>query len=279
MNAGGKYEGETLDGKRHGRGVMKFWNGNTYHGEFVQDQFDGIGDYIWADGRTYKGQFKADKIHGRGTARWPDGKIYNGEWIADQADGHGILKLADHRVFEGTFTGNFPIHGQMIESNGTTFLSNFDGNSHASEWRPYRKSRVGVFLDGWNTDENNSYAIREFLWDDGRRFAGNCIGYCPAFGVTLESEKDLHSVVFDGRKTFAEGPFAVHKRRLNWPVRSHLTSKRRHASSAQFMPYPLRMQTSFRQATSRWDGAGRSCRKRISRAESITRPIGFRGPM
>lgn len=113
----------------------------------------------------------------------------------------------------------------MVETDGTTFLSNFDGSSHASEWRPYRKSQVGMFQEGWNVGGSKPHLIREFLWDDGRRFAGNCVGYCPSFGVFLESDDVLYFVVFDGRKTFAEGPSAVHKRKLNWQVCSFTKHK------------------------------------------------------
>jgi hypothetical protein len=215
----GEYEGPLKDGKRHGNGTMRFWNGNQYHGEFVNDRFEGSGEYTWADRRTYVGQFKDDKIHGKGIAHWPDGRIYDGEWSADLADGRGILILGDSRCFDGTFKNDYPVLGQMIEADGTTYLANFDGTTHASEWRPYRKSRVGKFLDGWNKGGNKPHLIREFLWDDGRRFAGYCVGYCPSIGVYLESNSDLLFAVFDGRRTFADGPSALLKRKLKWQVR------------------------------------------------------------
>jgi hypothetical protein len=214
----GEYEGPLLEGKRHGNGTMRFWNGNKYHGEFVNDQFEGQGEYTWADGRTYVGQFKDDKIQGKGTAHWPDGKTYDGEWSADLADGHGTLILGDSRCFEGTFKNDYPVLGQMIETNGTTYLANFDGSTHASEWHPYRKSQVGKFLDGWNVGGNKPHLIREFEWDDGRRFAGNCVGYCPSIGVLLECNGDLLFVVFDGRRSFADGPSPLLKRKLDWQV-------------------------------------------------------------
>jgi hypothetical protein len=214
----GSYEGELLAGNRHGRGIMRFWNGNVYRGEFIDDKFEGTGEYMWVDGRTFKGQFKADKINGKGIACWPDGRVYDGEWSSDLADGRGILTLADHRVFEGIFKNDFPVRGQMIEADGTTFLSHFDASSFASEWRPYQRNRIGFFDTGWSVGGSKAHLIREFTWDDGRRFAGNCVGYCPSFGVFLESDDELYFVVFDGRKTFAEGPCLVMKRKLNWQV-------------------------------------------------------------
>ena len=222
----GEYDGPLLQEKRHGNGIMTFRNGNKYHGEFVKDQFDGAGEYIWADGRTYVGEFKGDKIQGKGIAHWPDGRVYDGEWIADLADGHGMLTMSDSRVFEGIFRNDFPVLGQMIEVDGTTFLANFDGSTHASEWHPCRKSRVGKFHGSWVERSGSgkllgtkSQQIREFYWDDGRRFAGICVGYCPVAGVVLESNCELLFVRFDGNKTFAQAPAAVSRRKLDWEVR------------------------------------------------------------
>jgi hypothetical protein len=220
----GDYEGELLEGQRHGKGVMKFWNGNMYCGEFLRDRFEGSGAYSWADGRTFKGEFKEDQICGKGIARWPDGKVYEGEWVADLPDGRGILTLADKRVFEGTFREDYPVIGQMIEANGLTFFANFDGTSHASEWRPFRKCRVGSFKEGTSQCESRSHSIREFFWDDGRRFIGSCVGYRPSSGVFLESEDELFFVVFDAAKTFAEGPSVTFKRKLDWQAISRLHS-------------------------------------------------------
>jgi hypothetical protein len=176
---------------------MKFRNGNSYTGEWVKDQFHGSGEYLWADGRAYQGQFREDRIQGMGVARWPDGRTYEGEWVADHGDGRGIFTLSDTRVFEGLFTQDLPIVGQMVETNGDAYLANFDGKTHASEWHPYQKSKIGTFHDGWKTAVPPHW-IREFAWEDGRRFAGSCAGFCPVSGVYLE-EGELKFVVFDGR--------------------------------------------------------------------------------
>ena len=206
-----------LHEKRHGHGTMRFWNGNAYVGEWINDQFHGTGEYTWADGRIYRGKFHEDKIQGNGIGQWPDGRVYDGDWIADLADGHGTLTLYDGRVFEGTFKNDYPVNGQMIEPNGVTFLANFDGSTHASEWHPCQRSKVGVFLDGWKEAASQNW-IREFAWDDGRRFAGSCIGYRPSVGVYLNKDVDLFFAVFDGKKTFAEGPAVVTTRKLKWNV-------------------------------------------------------------
>ncbi len=103
----GTYQGECLlvDGDRstvrHGRGVMRYFNGNEYSGEWHNGFFSGQGQYTWSDGRVLKGQFRDDKINGEGVGVWPDGKRYEGEYADDVAEGHGLVILADGRVFDG----------------------------------------------------------------------------------------------------------------------------------------------------------------------------------
>jgi hypothetical protein len=213
----GSYEGDLVDGERHGHGTMQFWNGNRYSGEWVADKFEGYGEYSWADGRTYRGRFKEDRIEGKGIAHWPDGRIYEGEWSADLRNGHGILALANGCVFEGSFENDFPCTGQMIESDGIVSHAVFDGRTHASEWRPLQKIKMGAFQGDWSTVQP-PHCIREFIWDDGRYFAGSCIGYCPWTGVYLNISGDLCYVVFDGTKTFAEDPSPILTRKLNCEV-------------------------------------------------------------
>ncbi|MEQ8690826.1 MAG: hypothetical protein RIC89_08320 [Pseudomonadales bacterium] len=57
---GDSYQGETLDGQRHGHGVYIWENGNRYEGEFFANRMHGEGTFTWADGRTYVGNFAED---------------------------------------------------------------------------------------------------------------------------------------------------------------------------------------------------------------------------
>jgi hypothetical protein len=47
---GAVYQGQFLNGLRHGRGIWKSnarGKGDTYEGEYCQDKKSGLGKYIW----------------------------------------------------------------------------------------------------------------------------------------------------------------------------------------------------------------------------------------
>jgi hypothetical protein len=55
---GAKYEGNYIEGKKHGRGILNF-----------------------ADNSRYEGEFNLNDIHGSGTYVWPDKRVYTGNWL------------------------------------------------------------------------------------------------------------------------------------------------------------------------------------------------------
>ena len=54
---GNIYEGEVLEGKKHGKGVLKFRNGDIYTGQFFQDEAHGQGKYTWPNGEYFEGDY------------------------------------------------------------------------------------------------------------------------------------------------------------------------------------------------------------------------------
>ena len=59
------YNGQMIDGKRDGRGVITFANGNSFEGDFKNDKIVGNGVFRWANGDVYTGSFKDDKRTGK----------------------------------------------------------------------------------------------------------------------------------------------------------------------------------------------------------------------
>ena len=72
------YVGESVQGKRHGRGVFVYPDGARYEGMWENDRANGEGSLIHSDGDVYTGSFVNDKAHGHGTFRHSNGARYSG---------------------------------------------------------------------------------------------------------------------------------------------------------------------------------------------------------
>jgi len=83
-----EYRGDFHSGRKHGKGVKTWPNGDRYEGTFVDDRKEGNGIYTWgpngpAKGERYQGGFQADRRQGYGVYNWPSGDQYSGEWSND----------------------------------------------------------------------------------------------------------------------------------------------------------------------------------------------------
>ena len=110
----GSHEGETLDSLRHGKGILRFANGDFYEGSFKQGYRDGMGRYTLEKGkRIYSGEWKRSLRHGKGTEIFPDGSRYEGMYAKDRFEGVGKLEKSN-TVYEGEFKqGRKHGHGKM----------------------------------------------------------------------------------------------------------------------------------------------------------------------
>lgn len=80
------YEGEFLDGQKHGKGQLRVFCGDLYVGEFEYNFFHGSGSYVWTgffddtgayvSGKKYEGEWRVGKFHGRGVYTLGTGDVY-----------------------------------------------------------------------------------------------------------------------------------------------------------------------------------------------------------
>lgn len=49
-----------MNGKRHGKGIYRWNNGETYNGDWKNDRMNGYGVFTKVDGSVYEGEFKDD---------------------------------------------------------------------------------------------------------------------------------------------------------------------------------------------------------------------------
>ncbi len=120
----GRYIGEIVNGKRHGKGTMYYseedeFNRVKYEGEYKDDKRHGKGVFTWKDGQKYDGEWKDDNRHGHGVYTWPNGTKYDGEWKDGMGTGQGVYYYANGDRYEGEFiNGEFTGRGTLIKQNG-----------------------------------------------------------------------------------------------------------------------------------------------------------------
>jgi hypothetical protein len=81
------YTGSFRAGRKHGKGVKTWPNGDRYEGDFVDERIEGFGTYAfgrgpWA-GESYTGEYLAGRRQGHGVYRFASGDVYEGPWRAD----------------------------------------------------------------------------------------------------------------------------------------------------------------------------------------------------
>jgi hypothetical protein len=110
-----EYEGEFVEGKRHGNGKLYFANGDLYDGAFQNGKRCGQGKQIHAeDGTTYTGEWLNDMMHGQGILSLPNGDRYEGSFENNLKHGAGTLIFSSKRmVLEGEWVNGASICGEM----------------------------------------------------------------------------------------------------------------------------------------------------------------------
>jgi hypothetical protein len=105
-----RYEGNYVDGKKHGVGKFVFPSGDVYEGEFVNNKMHGMGTYTYKKTQDiYSGEWSDDKKHGQGRYEFAaDKSMLVGVWV----NGHmvsGDWELKDSAVYSGTFRYGVPV--------------------------------------------------------------------------------------------------------------------------------------------------------------------------
>lgn len=95
-----QYRGEFHAGRKYGKGIKTWRDGDSYDGQFVDDRTQGYGTYIWGSGthagERYTGEFLKDRRNGFGTYAWPDGEVYRGQWSNDRITGDATANMLHH---------------------------------------------------------------------------------------------------------------------------------------------------------------------------------------
>ncbi|XP_053719286.1 alsin isoform X1 [Synchiropus splendidus] len=144
------YEGRWLNGKPHGRGVLKWPDGRIYTGEFKNGLEDGYGEFV-APNKTlnkndqYQGYWREGKMHGLGRySSYASGEVYDGSFKDGMRHGHGMLRT-------GKLNSSSPsvFIGQWLQDKKTGY-GVFDditkGEKYMGMWQDHLRQGTGVVV-------------------------------------------------------------------------------------------------------------------------------------
>ena len=123
-----KYSGNFKDGKKDGKGTMKYPNDDEYVGEWKDNNMHGTGTYIYKNGDVYSGSWVDNKKSGQGmyqfskpdnsklVGTWENGEIVSGSWI-----------LENYAEYIGNFKMSRPYgEGKFVYNSGITQTGKYE---------------------------------------------------------------------------------------------------------------------------------------------------------
>jgi len=110
LGDGSIFLGNALDSQPSGYGMRTFLDGSSYEGQFLNGKMHGRGILRRASGSMCIGTFQDDTPHGDATYISSQGSLYEGEFYKGEMTGRGVLTLADGSVYHGSFV-NGKLHG------------------------------------------------------------------------------------------------------------------------------------------------------------------------
>ena len=190
----GHYEGELKNGKRSGRGVLYYTNGNIeYDGNWFHGKKYGAGTYNYSDGSVYEGDWIRDKRNGKGTLTYQTGDRFEGEWENDQKQGFGVYYYNDGDVYEGLWRGGVR-HGDGTYRyfNADRYEGNWIKGQKTGHGKYFHKTGnleyTGEWLNGLK-DGNGTY-----YYENGDKYNGQWkMGLKHGKGIYDFKDKDLYN--------------------------------------------------------------------------------------
>ncbi|KAI4836676.1 MORN repeat protein [Plasmodium brasilianum] len=148
LTDGSIYTGTVQDDKIHGKGILKYPNGEQYEGEFINGKKDGIGKWSDKEGNTYEGSWLDDKKHGYGIYKTKEGLTFEGNFENNIRQGKGTITANDNTRYICFFKDD-------VEEGEVEFF--FSNGDHA----------LGYIKDGY-LDKNGRYEFK-----NGDIYVGN----------------------------------------------------------------------------------------------------------
>jgi hypothetical protein len=175
VNLSEYYEGEVVEGKKHGKGIEydeDLYTGSrfkAYEGDFLFNKREGFGIEFSVEGNLiYEGQWKSDKYHGLGITYFEGKKFYEGHLLKGMPHGAGKVfnPFSNELLFEGFFNhGNIFINGEQIDLTDEDYPSSLDGFTSEDFEQPDLNDDdndpLGLRGNSNHTIDNDPLGIRE----------------------------------------------------------------------------------------------------------------------
>ena len=143
--------GQLVKGKKEGKGVCFYKNGDKYDVNFNDDKKEGKGSYFYNEkGERYQGNFENDYPNGIGKYYFKNGDRYEGMFKDGKKHGEGTLILSNGGRYKGEFKNEFGQIKYEYWDNGVLKTTNENEFINESE-------SVSLF------NETNTKKFEEFL--------------------------------------------------------------------------------------------------------------------
>jgi len=143
------YNGEFLNNKKEGNGIMVWKDGQKYWGEFKNNQMNGYGIIEYPGKIFYQGEVRNGRMEGFGEFFWKRNKKYIGYYKNDQRNGFGIY------IFKGEEFLKNPLKSETISE-----ISCINGlSAYIGFWKDGNMDGFGMKI--------NSKEIKYGIWENG----------------------------------------------------------------------------------------------------------------
>jgi hypothetical protein len=166
------YEGEFLNGKLHGEGVLTDSIGVYYKGNFLNGNMHGAGELLLRNGSRYAGQFLYNKfVRGKGEA--PDRSVAYGHFYNLSPEGIKLkVQYNDGARYEGGMKGGKKSgFGKYKTKAGVTTLANYeenqihgdaeisfpDGSAYYASFINGKETATGIMVQSPKKKNNNKW--------------------------------------------------------------------------------------------------------------------------
>ena len=153
-----------------GIGVIEFDNGGKYEGEILNGVKHGIG-ILSGDFGIIMGEYENDYINGFGIQEHQTNGRYEGTWENNKLSGFGIRTFkCNHLYIGGIFEANISGEGKYVYDNGDYYIGEFREGKRV-KGKVYYKNEKGVFDSVWSYDKEKDETIAKgiFYLPDGTK--------------------------------------------------------------------------------------------------------------